>query len=81
MPSITIDTNIYVSALIFGGTPMRLLHLAIDGKLDVAVSQPILDETARVLEKKFFWPTERIEQAIAMIMSLPMWLCPRRRSR
>ncbi len=39
MPSATLDTNIYVSALVYGGTPLRLLHLAIDGDLEVATSR------------------------------------------
>ena len=37
MPSATLDTNIYVSAFVYGGTPLRLLHLAIDGDLEVAI--------------------------------------------
>jgi hypothetical protein len=47
VPSATFDTNIYVSALIYGGTPLRLLNLAIAGDLEAAISQPILDETLR----------------------------------
>jgi hypothetical protein len=39
VPSVTLDTNIYVSALVYGGVPLRLLHLAIDGDLEVAISQ------------------------------------------
>ena len=37
----------------------RLLHLAIDGDLEVALSQPILDETLRILREKFGWSEER----------------------
>jgi predicted nucleic acid-binding protein len=53
--SATLDTNVYISALVFGGAPRRLLDLAIDGHLDVTISQPILDETLRVLREKFGW--------------------------
>ena len=42
-------TNIYVSALHFGGKPMQLLQMGLEGELDIALSQPILDETLRVL--------------------------------
>jgi putative PIN family toxin of toxin-antitoxin system len=67
VPSATLDTNIYVSALVYRGTPLRLLHLAIDGDLEVAISQPILDETLRVLREKFGWPEERLQGAEALI--------------
>jgi putative PIN family toxin of toxin-antitoxin system len=67
VPSATFDTNIYISALIFKGTPLRLLHLAIDGDLDVVISQPILDEMLRVLREKFGWPEERLRETEALI--------------
>ena len=76
MPSATLDTNIYVSALVYGGTPLRLLHLAIDGDLDVAVSQPILDETLRILREKFGWPQERLEGAEALIVGFARRVSP-----
>jgi putative PIN family toxin of toxin-antitoxin system len=47
------DTNILVSALQFGGKPKRLLDLAIDGQVDLAVSEAIIGETLRVLRDKF----------------------------
>jgi putative PIN family toxin of toxin-antitoxin system len=47
------DTNILVSALQFGGKPKQLLDLAIDGQVDLAVSEAIISETLRVLEDKF----------------------------
>jgi len=42
---LTLDTNIYVSAFEFGGGPMRLLQMGMDGEVEGAVSQPIIDET------------------------------------
>jgi putative PIN family toxin of toxin-antitoxin system len=67
VPSATLDTNIYVSALVYRGTPLRLLHLAIDGDLQVAISLPILDEILRILREKFGWPEERLQGAEALI--------------
>ena len=46
---VTLDTNIYGSALHFSGKPMKLLQMGLEGELDIALSQPILDETLRVL--------------------------------
>lgn len=67
MPGATLDTNVYVSALVYRGTPLRLLHLAIDGDLDVAISRPILDEILRVLREKFGWPEDRLRGAEVLI--------------
>ncbi len=50
---ITVDANIYVSAIVFRGNPGRLLHRAIEGDVQAAISQPILDEVLRVLRVKF----------------------------
>jgi hypothetical protein len=65
--SITLDSNIYVSALEFGGKPMALLQSALDGEVDVAISQAILDEILRVLRDKFSWSRDDLRGAEAAI--------------
>jgi putative PIN family toxin of toxin-antitoxin system len=50
---ITVDANIYVSAVQFGGNPERLLHRAIAGDIEIAISEPILAEVLRILQVKF----------------------------
>jgi putative PIN family toxin of toxin-antitoxin system len=50
---IVADTNVLVSALQFGGKPKQLLDLAIDGQVDLVVSEAIIAETLRVLSDKF----------------------------
>jgi predicted nucleic acid-binding protein len=45
---VTIDTNIFVSAFEFGGKP-ALLQMARTARIKVAISQPIIDETVRIL--------------------------------
>ena len=76
MPSATLDTNIYVSALVYGGTPLRLLHLAIDGDLEVAISRPILDEALRILREKFGWSEERLQGAEALMVGFAQLVSP-----
>ena len=48
------DTNILISAFIWGGNPARLLEAAIDGEVQLFISQPIMDELVRVLNRKGF---------------------------
>jgi uncharacterized protein len=51
--TITVDSNVYISAFVYGGKPLRVLQMAVDGEIEVASSGPILDETLRVLREKF----------------------------
>lgn len=56
MRRVTLDTNEFVSALSGGGKALHLLHAAIDGEIEIAISEPIISETIRVLREKFHWP-------------------------
>ncbi|MBW1698891.1 MAG: putative toxin-antitoxin system toxin component, PIN family [Deltaproteobacteria bacterium] len=44
-----LDTNVVVSALLFGGVPGNLVSLYKTGRLQLLVSQQIIDEYLRVL--------------------------------
>ena len=64
MTHVTLDSNIYISALVFGGKPMRLLEMAAEGAIRVAISDAILSEVQRILLTKFGWSVERVGAAI-----------------
>ena len=66
---VTADTNIYISALNFGGNPERILMLARAGVLELAISDMILSEIARVLTLKFHWASGPLEDALFEIAS------------
>ncbi len=46
---VLLDTNVWISGLLFGGTPARILALAIAHQIELVSSQPLLDELAEVL--------------------------------
>ena len=50
---IVLDSNIYVSALVFGGNPRAIVELAEQGLFEVSVSDPIKADVQRVLGLKF----------------------------
>jgi uncharacterized protein len=50
---VTADSNIYVSALKFGGKPLTLLDMALEGEIELAVSDSIIRETLGILRDKF----------------------------
>lgn len=57
---VVLDTNIYISALMFGGLPGSLLDLAFIQAFDLVVSPPLLDELDEKLHFKFRVPLEDI---------------------
>lgn len=63
-PKVLFDTNIYISAIIFGGNPRQCLELARNGEIQLIVSKSILLELAEKLRDKFNWPEEDIADVI-----------------
>ncbi len=63
-----LDTNIYISAFLFGGKPLQILQLVEDQVISLQYSQPIRKEVEGVLSAKFRWPREMIDLACA-----PYW--------
>lgn len=48
-----IDTNVLVSALVFGGTPRRALELAVKEDVEIVLSTYVVDELREVLRRRF----------------------------
>ena len=76
MPSVTADSNIYVSALHFGGVPLLFLNRARAGVLELAVSPAVLAEVRRVLSDKFRWENARLDEALAQIAAFTTQVRP-----
>ncbi|MFX0204096.1 MAG: putative toxin-antitoxin system toxin component, PIN family [Candidatus Hodarchaeota archaeon] len=51
---IALDTNVLISAILFGGKPRRVLDLVISGSVDCTLSTAILDELKDVLQRPKF---------------------------
>ncbi len=61
-PRVVLDTNILVSALIYGGKPEQIYDLALDKQLTAVISPILLSELTEILIKKFKFELSRIEQ-------------------
>jgi putative PIN family toxin of toxin-antitoxin system len=48
---LVLDTNVVVSALLWGGTPERLIELAGEGAVELVTSQALLTELAELLDR------------------------------
>jgi putative PIN family toxin of toxin-antitoxin system len=58
-----LDSNVYISALLFGGIPRAVVELAQLGEFESFVSAPLIQEIEEVLKKKFLWPDSMIRRA------------------
>lgn len=67
---VVLDTNVYLSGIIFGGNCRHILDLAIEGKLNTFSSAAILLEIAEKLKNKFHWDKEQIVVTIKSIAKL-----------
>jgi putative PIN family toxin of toxin-antitoxin system len=62
---VVLDTNVLISAIMFGGKSRDILEMGISGKIKIAISQDILKELAEVLiGKKFRTPIAFVQQTI-----------------
>jgi putative PIN family toxin of toxin-antitoxin system len=76
-PRLVLDSNVWISALVFGGKPREVLDLAIKGLVEIAVSDDILEEIEGVLEgKKFQYPTRVVRALMGEIESLAELVVP-----
>ena len=63
---VALDTNILISAFIFpGGPPEAVYRLALEERIELATSPPLLAEFGRILTAKFGWDPTLADDAVA----------------
>jgi uncharacterized protein len=63
------DTNIYISALIFAGLPRQFLLAAEDARIHLFISEPIRQELLRILQTKFSWSNDQVNETLLQLES------------
>jgi putative PIN family toxin of toxin-antitoxin system len=58
--NIVLDTNVVISALLFGGKPRQIIKLVQEGKLTAYISSILVAELIEILVKKFMFSSEKI---------------------
>lgn len=77
MKRIILDTNIIISAILFGGKPQQVLSLIIDSKLELYLSETILSEINSVLNReKFNIPKDYVIVIMKQIRSISNIVSP-----
>lgn len=51
--SIVIDSNVWISALVFGGRPRRVFERCVQEGVQIVLSAELMTETRRILGEKF----------------------------
>lgn len=64
VPKVVFDTNVFISAILFGGNPRKILELAREGEIRLFTSSAILLELAEKLYIKFQWSQEEIKDVV-----------------
>lgn len=72
----TADSNIYVSALLFGGLPQRFLDRAREGAFRLAISDVLLTELRGVLAVKFGWTAAMLDEAFQRLSRFIIQVTP-----
>jgi len=79
---VVFDSNIYVSALaIPGGVAEQALRLAMEGRVELATSRPVLAEVLEVLARKFARDPEHLARTALFLSSLAEMVAPAKRLR
>ena len=69
MIGVAADTNIYISALIFAGLPRQFLLAAEDARIRLFISEPIRQELLRILQTKFSWSNDQVNEILLQLES------------
>jgi uncharacterized protein len=64
------DTNVLVSAFIAGGPPSRVIEAAIDGRIELVLAAPVVDELERVLAVKLGFEPQRLRDIVTLLTDI-----------
>lgn len=76
---VVLDTNVYVSALRFGGKPKLVLDLVMDEGCRLLVSSPLRLELERILRDKFSYTAREIDATASFLWGEAEWIAPTHR--
>lgn len=76
MIRIVLDSNVIVSALVFGGIPRAILEMAESGRCEFFYSEPLQSEVHRVLAEKFDWPPTLLREVLPIVWSMGQKVAP-----
>ncbi|CEP68213.1 PIN domain [Moorella glycerini] len=76
MIKVVCDTNVYISAFLFGGKPEEIIAMARNNEIELLISEDILAELSWVLKRKFGWTDEQISLTLEEIRAITSLIIP-----
>ena len=78
---VVLDTNVVVSAILFGGKPRQILEAALAGHFRICLSDPMAAELHGVLGRpKFGFRGQIVQNIVSELSSLAEWVTPQHHS-
>ena len=77
LPRVVIDTNIFYSALLFGGNPSKIILIASKNRIISIISLPILNEIEILFETKASFSRETIQLIVSKIKEYSTVVLPK----
>jgi putative PIN family toxin of toxin-antitoxin system len=72
-----IDTNVVLSAILFGGKPRQVLEMALSGSIRLAISESLVKELQGVLQRpKFELSAQLVQTIVSEYASIASWVEP-----
>jgi putative PIN family toxin of toxin-antitoxin system len=74
---VVLDTNVLISAILFGGRPRQILEKAIRGEIQLCLSEPVLEELKGVLRRpKFDYSPEAVQVILTELIAISDFVNP-----
>ena len=74
---VVLDTNVYISALLFSGVPEEIIGLARAGRIGLLVSPTIMLELGRILQDKFGFSRRETLYAVSGVRRIARIIVPK----
>jgi len=78
MIRVVLDSNVFISAFLFGGKPALILNWVENGLVRLCYSDSICEEVKEVLTEKFHWPPATIDLACTPYWTSGLRVDPKR---
>jgi hypothetical protein len=76
---VVLDTNVLVSAFVYGGNPRRIVELVVSGELEMSLSEPLLQELQDVLLRaQFDMNPQLVRTVLSEISAMAQSVVPRK---
>ena len=73
--TVVIDTNVILSAILFGGKPKQVLEMALSGSIQLAISESLVIELQGVLQRpKFELSAQLVQTIVSEYTSIASWI-------